>query len=109
MNILLLAMLQAQEPRPQGGSLTAFLMPFVIIFFFFWVLILVPQRRQLKAHADMVAALQKGDQVVTAGGLIGVVTGVRDDAIELRTGTSTVVVERSRITRRVDATPAKQG
>ncbi len=110
MDILLLAMLQAQEARPQGGGLMGFL-PLIILFFMFWVMIIVPQRRQAKAHVEMVAALQKGDQVVTSGGLIGVITGVRDDTIELKTGTSTVVVERARVARRVDATqtPAKLG
>ena len=48
----------------------------------------------------MVDTLQKGDQVVTAGGLIGEITGIRDDQVQLKTGTSTVVVEKSRIARR---------
>lgn len=107
MDILSLAMLQAQP----GNSLLGFL-PFVIIFFIFWVMIIVPQRRQAKTHAEMVAALQKGDQVVAAGGVIGTVMVVRDDQVEIRSGTSTLVVERSRVTRRLDGAgvgPAKQG
>jgi preprotein translocase subunit YajC len=104
MDILLLAMLQDQ-PRAQGGGFMG-LLPIVIIFFFFWIMIIVPQRRQAKAHLEMVQALQKGDQVVTAGGLIGVISGVRDDQIEVRTGTATVVVERSKISRRVDPAAA---
>lgn len=110
MDILSLAMLQAQGQA--GSSLYSFL-PFVIIFFIFWVMIIVPQRRQAKAHAEMVAALQKGDQVVTAGGIIGTVTAVRDDQVEVRSGSSTLLVERARVTRRIDpaaaAGPAKQG
>ena len=70
------------------------MLPFVVLFALFWIMIIVPQQRQAKAHAEMVAALQKGDQVVTAGGLIGVITAVRDDRWKLRTGSSTVVVER---------------
>jgi preprotein translocase subunit YajC len=100
MNILTLAMLQ--EPARAGGGLISIL-PLVILFFLFWVMIIVPQRRQAKTHATMVQALQKGDQVVTAGGIIGTITGVRDDQLELRTGNSTVVVERARVTRRIDA------
>lgn len=99
MDIFMLAMLQA-EARP-GSGLMSFL-PMVIIFVIFWMLIIVPQRRQAKAHAEMVAALQKGDQVVTAGGLVGTVLAVRDDSVELRTGSSTVMVERARVTRRLD-------
>jgi preprotein translocase subunit YajC len=103
MDIFLLALIQAQgQPaRPQGGGFMGFL-PLIVLFFLFWIMIIVPQRRQAKAHLELVQGLQKGDQVVTAGGLIGVITGVRDDAVEVKTGTATVVVERSRITRRVD-------
>jgi preprotein translocase subunit YajC len=109
MDILSLAMLQAQPQA--GGGIMSFL-PFVIIFFIFWVMIIVPQRRQAKAHAEMVSALQKGDQVVTAGGVIGTITSLRDDQVEIRSGSSTLVVERARVTRRVDAAgtgPARQG
>jgi preprotein translocase subunit YajC len=100
METLVLSMLQAQ-PRAGGGLIS--ILPLVVLFFLFWVMVIVPQRRQAKTHAEMVAALQKGDQVVTAGGLIGTITMVRDDSVELRTGSSTVVVERSRVTRRIDA------
>ncbi|WP_420129785.1 preprotein translocase subunit YajC [Longimicrobium sp.] len=102
MDILLLTLIQAQgqQARPQGGGFMGFL-PLIVLFFLFWVMIIVPQRRQAKAHLEMVQSLQKGDQVVTAGGLIGVVSGIREDQMEVRTGTSTVVVERSKISRRV--------
>lgn len=108
MELSLLSLIQAQ-PSTGGGFLS--ILPLVVLFFLFWVMIIVPQRRQAKAHAAMVAALQKGDQVVTAGGLIGTITMVRDDSVELRTGTSTVVVERARITRLANAPApaAKQG
>ena len=99
MDVLLL-LAQAQQQPARGGGFIG-LLPLIILFFLFWVMIIVPQRRQAKAHAEMVAALQKGDQVVTAGGLIGVITGVREDQVELRTGSSSVVVERARITRRL--------
>lgn len=103
METIILSMLQAQ-PSAGGGFIS--ILPLVVLFFLFWVMIIVPQRRQAKAHAAMVSALQKGDQVVTAGGLIGTITMVRDDSVELRTGTATVVVERARITRRAGDPPA---
>ena len=106
-----LSVLTLAQAQPAQGNPLISMLPFVILFVLFWMMIIVPQRRQAKAHAEMVAALQKGDQVVTAGGLIGTITAVRDDAIELRTGSSTVVVERARVTRRADgsAPAAKQG
>lgn len=105
MDILSLALMQQAQPQAGGNPLFSML-PLVILFFLFWVMIIVPQRRAAKAHAEMVAALQKGDQVVTAGGLIGTVTGVRDEQIEVRTGTATVVVERSKVTRKITPGPA---
>lgn len=107
MDILLLALIQTQTTTRPGGTFMG-LLPLVVLFFLFWIMIIVPQRRQAKAHLEMVQALQKGDHVVTAGGLIGVITGVRDDAIEVKTGTATVVVERSRISRRVDPAAANK-
>ncbi|HKP77247.1 MAG TPA: preprotein translocase subunit YajC [Longimicrobiaceae bacterium] len=86
---------------PAGPSIATFVFPLAILAIFYFILI-VPQRRQLKEHQQLVAALQKGDQVVTSGGLIGEITGIKDDSVQLRTGTSTVVVERSRVVRRID-------
>jgi len=84
-----------------GPSWSTFVFPLAILAIFYFILI-VPQRRQLKEHQELVAALQKGDQVVTSGGLIGEITGIKDDSVQLRTGTSTVVVERSRVVKRID-------
>jgi preprotein translocase subunit YajC len=82
-----------------ASSLGTLVFPLAILAIFYFILI-VPQRRQLKEHQNLVSALQKGDQVVTAGGLVGEITGIKDDAVQLRTGTSTVVVEKSRIVKR---------
>ena len=99
MEILTLALMQ-QAAQPRSNPLIGML-PLVVLFFLFWIMIIVPQRRQAKAHLEMVAGLSKGDQVVTAGGIIGTVTAVRDDQIEVRSGTATVVVERARVTRTI--------
>jgi preprotein translocase subunit YajC len=91
--------------QAQGANPFISFLPLILLFFLFWVMIIVPQRRQAKAHAEMVAGLQKGDRVVTMGGLIGEVVGARDDELQVKTGTSTVVVERARIARKT-GTPA---
>ena len=84
-----------------ANSIATFIFPLAILAIFYFILI-VPQRRQLKAHQELVSALEKGDKVVTAGGLIGEITGIKDDQVQIKTGTSTVVVERSRIVKRND-------
>jgi preprotein translocase subunit YajC len=100
MDILLLA-----QASGQGNSLVGF-MPPVILIVIFYIVFFVPQRRQLKAHQELVNSLQRGDQVVTAGGLIGEITALKDDQVQVKSGQSTVIVERSKIARRTGPVPA---
>ena len=55
------------------------LVPLVLLFGIFYFLIIRPQQQRMKAHQAMVAAVKRGDTVVTAGGLIGKVSEVKDD------------------------------
>ena len=55
------------------------ILPFVLIFVIMYFLIIRPQRLQLKKRGEMLAAVRRGDTVVTGGGLIGKVTKVIDD------------------------------
>lgn len=69
-----------------GGGTAALIQafaPFLLIFVAFWFLILRPQQQKQKAHAAAILAVKKGDQVVTAGGLMGRVTRVEDAAVEV--------------------------
>jgi len=61
-----------------------------------WFLLIRPQQKKLKEHQAMVAALRRGDQVVTQGGLIGKVSKVKDDheiEVELATDVKVRVVK----------------
>ncbi|MBN9507060.1 MAG: preprotein translocase subunit YajC [Altererythrobacter sp.] len=58
-------------------------LPIVGMIAIFWFLIIRPQMRQQKAHREKVAGVKRGDQVVTAGGLVGKVIKVDDDYVEL--------------------------
>ena len=58
-------------------------LPIVGMVAIFWFLIIRPQMRQQKAHREKVAGVKKGDQVVTAGGLVGKVTKVDDQYAEI--------------------------
>ena len=63
-----------------GGNETILqLLPFVLIFVIMYFLILRPQQRRVKQHAEMVKNVRKGDTVITSGGLVGRVTKVVDD------------------------------
>lgn len=65
-----------------GGAgdfgITQFL-PLVLIFVVFYFLLIRPQQKKAKAHREMLAALRRGDRVVTAGGLIGTITRIASD------------------------------
>ena len=64
-----------------GGSAGAFasIVPFILIFAIMYFLLIRPQQKKLKEHQAMVAAVRRGDQIVTQGGLIGKVVKVKED------------------------------
>jgi preprotein translocase subunit YajC len=53
--------------------------PLIALFAIFYFLLIRPQQQRVKQHQDMVNAVKRGDTVVTAGGLIGKVSKVKDD------------------------------
>ncbi len=57
--------------------------PYIAIFAIFYFLMIRPQQQRAKAHREMLNAVQKGDEVVTGGGLIGKVTRVIDNEVEI--------------------------
>ncbi len=64
---------------PEGGGILFQLIPFILIFVVIYFLILRPQQKRAKEHKEMVAALRRGDQVLTNGGLLGKISKVTDD------------------------------
>jgi preprotein translocase subunit YajC len=65
---------------PAGGSdILMSMAPMVLIFVVFWFLLIRPQQKKAKEHRAVVAALKRGDRVVTSGGIYGQVTHVADD------------------------------
>ena len=69
--------------------------PLILIFAIMYFLLIRPQQKKLKQHQSMVASLRRGDQVVTAGGLIGKVSKIKDDTeveVELAEGVKVRVV-----------------
>ena len=94
-----------------GQSLTPFLVQLAAIFGIFYFLLIRPQQAQKKKHEDALKGLKRGDQIVTAGGIIGEVIHVKDstgdgdksrpmeDAITIKSAESRLIVERGRIAR----------
>jgi len=59
------------------------LIPLLLIFGIMYFLLIRPQQKKLKEHQEMVAALRRGDQIITQGGVMGKVTKVKDDSNEI--------------------------
>ena len=67
-----------------SGSGFAQFIPLILIFVIFYFFLIRPQQKKVKQHKAMVAALKRGDQVVTSGGIVGKVEKVyEDDKIDL--------------------------
>ena len=90
-------LLQAATRAPAWGSL---LMPLIFLAIFYFI-IFAPQQRQRREHRVLMESLARGEQVATLGGLIGEIVAITDDTVTLKTGDSRVVVERSKIARRL--------
>src|SRR5687767_13821531 len=65
--------------------------PLLLIFVIFYFLLIRPQSRRMKQHRDMIAAVKRNDTAVTSGGLIGKVTKVDENEIELEIAAGTRV------------------
>ena len=67
-----------------SGSGFAQFIPLILIFVIFYFFLIRPQQKKVKEHKLMVAALKRGDEVVTAGGVVGTVERILgDDKIDL--------------------------
>ena len=71
---------QAAAPAPQGGGLGRMLMPLILIAVMYFLMIR-PQMKRAKEHRSMLEALNRGDEVITNGGLAGVVTDIGDNFV----------------------------
>lgn len=75
-----LVIAQAAPAAAEGSTLMSFL-PIALMFVVLYFLMIRPQMKRQKEHRNLVAALAKGDEVVTAGGILGRVSKVHDNYI----------------------------
>jgi preprotein translocase subunit YajC len=75
----------AQTPGAGGGSpsgsLVSTFVPLIVIFVIFYFLMIRPQQKQQKQHRSMLAALKKGDKIVTRGGILGTVDALNENVV----------------------------
>lgn len=92
------AMAETGAAAPAGGFEA--LIPLILLFVVFYFLLIRPQQKKVKEHKKLVAAISKGAEVVTYGGLAGKIRELDENFVELEIATNVVVkVERQNIAR----------
>ncbi|HEX5132738.1 MAG TPA: preprotein translocase subunit YajC [Candidatus Krumholzibacteria bacterium] len=79
------------DPSGAGPSPISMLLPIVGMLAIFYFLLIRPQQKRQKEMQKMIAALGKGDRVLTASGLYGTVVGMKDDIVVLKIAENTKV------------------
>lgn len=86
----------------QGSMLISFL-PLILLFAIFYFLIIRPQQKQQQRHREMVNSLQKGDKIITNGGLHATVIKPEDDFIKIELNDDTIVkIDKAFIAKKVE-------
>ena len=82
---ILMSMIQAAPGGGAGGAsgILIGILPWVLIFAIFYLLMIRPQQQRVKQHQAEIAAVKKGDEVITGGGIRGRVTKVNDEEAEV--------------------------
>lgn len=80
----------AEASAPAGGGLSSLMVP-ALLFVGMWFLLIAPQRKKQKKHAQMIQQLNTGDEVLTAGGIYGTISNVKDDRFVIKVAEGTKV------------------
>ena len=109
---------EGQEQGTEGGgqpgtppatdACSGMMLPMVAVFAVIYFLMIRPQRKQEKQRRAMLGAVQKGDKVVTSGGIHGTITNMGEDTITLRVDNIKMTVDRSAIGRVINGDKGKK-
>jgi preprotein translocase subunit YajC len=85
----IIAMAPQQTADGKTASPLASFVPLILLMVVFWFVLIRPQQKKAKQHAQMLTKLKSGDRVVTNSGIIGTVINVKDKAVTVRTAGDT--------------------
>jgi len=85
----IIAMAPQQTADGKQASPLASFVPLILLMVVFWFVLIRPQQKKQKQHAQMLTKLKTGDRVVTNSGIIGTVVNVKDKAVTVRTAGDT--------------------
>jgi len=83
---ILLAMAPSPDGSGGGGSMISTLIMFGAIFAIFYFMIIRPQQKRAKEREKLLSAIEKGDKVITSGGMHGTIAGIEDKIVLLDVG-----------------------
>jgi preprotein translocase subunit YajC len=101
----------AQGAPAASSDFLVQLVPILLMFVIFYFLLFRPQQTRVKVHREMVANIKRGDTVVTSGGIVGLVTKVKDDGeieVEIAKDTRVRVIKGTVAEVRVKGEPVKE-
>ena len=84
-----------QNPTAQMLSTVGMLVIMVVMFYF---VLIRPQSKKAKEHAEMLKTIKAGDKIVTSGGIVGAVVSVKDRTLSIRSGDAKFEIAKSAIT-----------
>lgn len=97
--------LQNNGGESQGGNPLISFLPIIIMFVALYLLFILPQQRASKKHKKMLEELRKGDNVLTQAGILGTVTSIKDDIVNLEiTPKVEIKILKSSITKKIEDT-----
>ena len=80
---------EAAPAQQQGGSMMMSLLPFVLMFVVMYLFFIRPKQKEMKKMDEMRKALKRGDQVLTAAGIVGTVANIEGSIITIKTAGDT--------------------
>ena len=90
----LLAAAGTAQPPPAWVNIV----PLVLIMVVFYFLLIRPQQKKAREHAELVKTLKPGDRVLTSGGVLGIIVGVKDKSVSIRSADAKLEVLKSAVT-----------
>ena len=86
------AFAQAAEAASSGSSLTGMIVQLLLIFVIFYLLLIRPQQKRIKEHEAKLAAIRRGENIITGGGVYAKVITVNEDSDEIQAEVATGVI-----------------
>ncbi len=87
----------AAGAAPSGSDMLMQFLPLIFMFVIFWFLLIRPQQKRAKLHKAMLAALKKGDYVITSSGFVGRILEIDDEYVLLECGESRLRMSRGAV------------